>query len=227
MQNIEELYFLGSPIACKIGSLHFIKVSEYEELLTYVSLLNLQKFEVLQMVHPEYKLAFEQMQFIDVVRFFNGDDYALYQGYKQLFKFCFKEDVFDQIESDDEFEFYRALIRKINFISFDLPNQNPEIERFNNLKKLYTQKNHDGVTFEAMYSSVWVATGNKPANLTIYELHMLFNRICMFKNYETSILFKTVTNEVTIDAWYKKMELKQEQTTLEEFSSHANSKLAK
>ncbi len=227
MQNIKELYFLCSPIDCEIGKLHFIKVSEYDEFLNYIPLLNLQKFEVLQMIHPEYKATFEKMQFIDIIRFFSGNEYELYQGYRQLFEFCFKEDVFEQIKSDEEFEAYRTLIRKINFVSFDPPNQNPEIERFNSLKKMYAQKNHDALTFEAMYSSVWVATGCRPADLTIYELNMLFNRICMFKNYDTSILFKTVTNEVTIDAWYKQMELTQDQTTLEEFSNHANSKLAK
>lgn len=219
MEDIKDFYFLCEPIETKLGKLRYIKVKEYPEFIKYIHLLSLQKFEILKLVNPEFKDIFEPMTMLELIKYFKQEDFALYQLYKKLFQFCFKEDVFDLIENDEEFEYYRDLMRKVNHVPYDPPNPNPEIEKFNKWKRILNQKNNDNITLESMYSSVWVATGYKPDELTIYELNMLFNRVAMFKNYDTSILFKSVSpTDITIESWYKQLEEEQKKMTLDEFS---------
>jgi acyl-CoA-binding protein len=86
------------------------------------------------------------------------------------------------------------------------------------------QKSNGELTFEAIYTSVWVETGEKPDDMTIYQMYALFSRIGQFKNYDTTTLYNTVSGEVKIDAWYKHINLLEKEdkkTTLEEFCRNA------
>ncbi|MHB8065594.1 MAG: hypothetical protein ACYDG2_23750, partial [Ruminiclostridium sp.] len=177
MQDIKEYYILCEPIETKIGNLHFLKVSEYMDIGLYSSLLILQKKDILPYITDDYKDFFKEMPFIEIVKYFNKEPNDLYSAFKKLFEICFKEDVFDIIENDEELEYYRNLIKKINCLNLERPNTNAEIEKFNMFKRFLQKKKGEDVTFESIYTSVWVGTGSKPENLYIYELYALFNRV--------------------------------------------------
>lgn len=123
--------------------------------------------------------------------------------YNELFKLCFKkDDMFAEIKNEADFELYRDLIRTMNCISYEKPNSNPEIEKFNNYKRLYNEKSGGGVSFEGIVTSVEAFTGKDTNVMTIYKLHSLFNRISQFKNHDSTTLFRTVADIKVID-WYQ------------------------
>lgn len=234
---MKEFYIYGRPIKTQIGDLHFITVEEYYDFIHegHLSILVLQKEDLLQRLKEIEKLdsgikpiisTVEKLTLFEFVRLIGNLDMdgiddqsyikllkidSLYAGFKKLFEFCFKEDVFDRILSNEEFEEYRKLILEINCIPYEKPNPNPEIERYNQMKRLMQKHKGESADFESMYTSVWVGLSQCPDKLTLYRFNKLFARIAQFKNYNTSTLFATVSNDVKIDMWYKAIEEQEEE----------------
>jgi len=126
----------------------------------------------------------------------------LYSGYKNLFDFCFEENSFDLIQTDEELNFYVDLIKEMNYVSFEKPNINPELAYYDKLERIAKERKKEIVTFKGMVSSVGLFKDNV-LDITIYNLHEYFTRISHFKNYDTSILFKTVSTErIDLVSWY-------------------------
>lgn len=136
--------------------------------------------------------------------------YDLYVTFKDMFEFCFKEDMFDKISSSEEFEMCRDLIIEINCIPYEKPNPNPEIERYNQMKRLMQKNKGESIDWESMYTSVGLALGRDPDDITLYKFHKYFERIAQFKNYDTSTLFATVSDKVKIEPWFKKIEYEED-----------------
>jgi len=138
--------------------------------------------------------------------------------YNELFKLCFiesEENVFDKIQSEKEFEFYRKLIRDMNCVVYKQESSNPEIQKFDNYKKMLDKKKGgSGVSFEAIVTSVKLC-GMDTNEMTIYELNALFTRIGQFENNHTTTLFKTVSPEMEIVPWYSDVE-EEKETMLDE-----------
>jgi hypothetical protein len=225
MEDIRELYITGKPIDTEIGQLYFIKVNEYDEFVKYMPYLDLEKFEVINAIKTkDSRLAkhLSNISFVDIIKVYY-DIFELYEMFKGLFKLCFKEDVFDKVMDDVQFEYYRSLIRKINCINHEKKNPNPEIERFNQYKREYDKKkSNGGLTFEAVYTSVGLFRQDVD-DLTLYKLYAYFNRIAQMKNNEAMTLYNSVTGSVNVEAWYKHIDLLavEEKTTLEEYSRDA------
>lgn len=226
MQDIKEFYILCEPIETKIGKIRFFKVKEYLTLLPYIQLIYLQKKDIMKFIKPEYKEYFEKLSLLEIIKFFNHEDYNLYQSFKDLFKLCFDEDVFDLVQDDKELQYYLDLIKKMNCLNYEKPSSNPEIEKFNAFKKFFQKKNNDNVDFEAVYTSVWLSSGTKPNDLYIYEMYALFYRTGQFKNYNTTTLFATVSKDIKIESWCKAIdltELKEKKTNIKDFEKKSKS----
>lgn len=208
MEDIRDFYILCEPIDTRIGKLHFLKVKDYPKLLRYSSYLLLEKDEIVKAIKEfDENLAdyLSGLQLIEVIKLLKGT--GIYDSFRKLFQLCFKKDVFDLIETDEELEYYRNLIKKINCINIEKPNPNLEIERFNRFRRFLQSKKGEAITFEAIYTSVWAAVGQKPNDMYIYELYALFNRIAQFKQYDTTTLFATISGEVKIEPWYKHIDI--------------------
>jgi hypothetical protein len=223
VDNIPQLYILSKPIETELGNIHFFKVSDYDILLKYVPYIELSKSELVNKVFSIDKdlgkLA-KELQMIELINMFKD----LYNKYQELFLFCFKKDVFYKIDNDNTFEYYIDLIRKMNLIEHEEKNPNPEIQYFNDLKKLYDKKKSNGdITFESIYTSVAKECGN-PDDMSIYKMYALFNRICQFQNHQTTVLYSSVSggDKVSIDPWYKHVDLtkkERETMTLDQFEN--------
>jgi Ca2+-binding EF-hand superfamily protein len=215
IDNIEDLYVLGRPIKTDIGICHFIKVHEFEKLMKYLDLLTLQKFQIIRYydilllskdMSDNEKLALKELiktlktqPLIKYIKEINRD---VHKRFNELFFFCFKNDVFDLIETDEELEFYRDLIIKMNNLPVIKENPNPEIEEYNRLEREMSSQQSGHITFTSIYTSVWGFTGKEPKNMTMYQMYKLFDRISYFKNHHVTALFRTVSNEVKIQNWY-------------------------
>jgi hypothetical protein len=198
MQDIKDLYILCQPIETKIGQLRFIKVQEYPEMMKYVQLLFVDKIDLLQFINKEYRKLIEQISLLELIKKLNIEPIYMRKYFSEMFKFFFANDVFDLVQTDEELNYYRDLIKQMNQIHYEKPCSNPEIEKFNIFKRLLQKKKGQDVTFESIYTSVWVGTGMKPDDMCIYQLYALFSRISQFKNYDTTSLFATVTSEVRL-----------------------------
>lgn len=228
MENIKELYVLGQPIDTKIGQLHFVKVKDYPKFVKYTPYLELDKITILKAIAKIDKDIVKEMKDVSFLTLITElkDVFEVYDVFRDLFLYLFEEDVFDKVESDEDLEYYKDLIRKMNNLSHEEKNPNPEIQYFIELKKKYKQNKSNGeISFESIYTSVWTHLGISPDNLTIYQMYALFSRIGQFKNYETTTLYSTVSGEVKIEPWYKHIDLNkkdEEKTSLDEFTKNAN-----
>lgn len=227
LQNIKSLYILGKPIETSLGKIKFVKVCEYDRFIKYAQYINLEKIAFLKKIAEidrEVARNLKDMPFIDIIKGLR-DVSDLYNMYEEMFFFLFQEDVFDQIDTDEEFEYYRDLIRKMNNVPYEKENPNPEIQYFNNLKNMYNKRKSNGdLSFEAIHTSVEAFTGISPDKMTIYKMYAIFNRIGQFKNHEATILYSSVSNEVQVNPWYRHIDLLGEEdkkTTLDEFSKNA------
>jgi hypothetical protein len=227
LENIRELYILGRPIETELGIIHFVKVKDYTSIIKYIPYLQLQKFEILDAIAKMNKDIAEDLKdvpFIDMIRELK-DVFEVYNMFEELFLFLFKDNVFDYIETDEQFEYYKKLIHEMNCIPIEEKNPNPEIQYFINLKKqLERQRSKGGITFESIYTSVWATTGKEPLDMTIYSMYALFGRIGQFKNFDTTTLYNSVSGEVPIEPWFKHIDLMnsdEAKTTLDEFGRDA------
>lgn len=228
MDNIKELYCLGKPLETELGEIHFIKVGDYDKLMRFVPYINMDKNELLMSIakyDKEIAIAIKDVPYISIIKELK-DVFEVYNMFQELFILVFDRDCFEEIGTDEQFEEYLKLICEMNCLQREEKNSNPEIQYFMNLKKqLEKQKSNNGVSFESIYTSVWIECGNSPDDMTIYQMYALFNRIGQIKNYETTILYSTVSGEVKVEPWYRHVDLmnnKEQKTTLEEFSRNAS-----
>lgn len=212
----KELWFLENPIETKIGICRFIKVREYEKLLILSSILQAEKSSAIQFIKDNNKLtkgidkiieSLNLTPFIDIIK--NIKELGLYDGYSNLFNFCFEDKgSFDLIETDDELSFYIKLIKEMNHIEFEKPSPNPELEYFNKLERIAKERKGEIITFKSLVMNVGLYKENV-LDITIYSLHEYFNTIVNNKNYHTGTLFKTVSTEkMQITPWYADLTIK-------------------
>lgn len=219
MDNIKEFYILGLPIDTEIGKLYPTLMKNYPELMSCVGILTFDKNDLVKGLESivrqttELQPILEYANVVNLFEFivsFKSDEYGSsflrqpYEQYKKLFELCFREDVFDKVKSNDELVYYTNLIKEVNDIKYEKPNPNPEIARFDRLKKKLQEAKGETITFEAMYTSVLLSSGVHPNEMTIYQFNKAFDRIGHFKNYETTTLFKTVdaSGKLDIHPWY-------------------------
>lgn len=220
MDNIPDFYILGLPIETPIGIMYPTLMEDYPTLIGFMPIIQLDKNDISNSLKDMAKENIEFQPLVDYIHSvtlfeftisFKSDEYKgsflhdIYIQYKNLFQFCFKEDVFDNIKTDDEFKFYIQLIKEVNDIQYEKPNPNPEIARFDRLKRMLQEAKGESISFEAMYSSVLLSSGIHPNEMTIYQFNKAFDRIGHFKNYDTTTLFKTVdtSGKLKVEPWYR------------------------
>ena len=204
---MEELFIFGEYLELEtpIGICHFVKTKDYPKLMQYIYTMHLDKADIIPLIDQEYKSHFEEVSFIDIINFFHEGDLNLQHAFKELFNFIFHEDVFHKIKTDSELNYYLDLIKKMNHITYEKPNPNPEIEYYNKLERMMQQQKGEVLTLKAMITSAWLYTN--PFELTIYQLYALFDRISNFKTLDMTTLFASHGGGSDINAWYKDVDL--------------------
>lgn len=244
MDNVKDFYIIGLPIDTEIGKLYPTLMEDYPTLLKYLGVLTLEKDDLiisLSAIAKEndgFQPLVDYAKDVSLFEFaitFKGEDYKgtfiqdIYIQFKELFKFCFKDDVFDKIQDNEEFEYYIQLIKDVNDVQYEKPNPNPEIARFDRLKKKLQDMKGETVTFEAMYSSVLLSSGIHPNKMTIYQFNKAFDRIGHFKSYDTTTLFKTVDTSGKLDVhpWYSMTKKEEPSLITEEQLNKAREQMSK
>lgn len=221
LENIKDLYIFGQPIDTRIGKMHFIKFNDYPLLMQFSYYLDVQKFEIITFLEKKQLpmarfIYLKNLSFLELIKVLKND-IELYQVFKALFILCFEEDVFDLIEDDEEFDYYRDLIKEINVINTVRKNPNPEIEKFNTYERIYNKSKGMDITLESIITSVWTL-GINPFELPIYSVYALFNRLSNFKKYDASIIGSILGGKMHM--WFTPMGLEEkEEESLDDFTN--------
>lgn len=228
LDGIKEYFVQMKNFETEIGTLHFITVEEYLDfIMSYGTFVQLDKIDLISNLNdlyqdfPELELLLyhakkEETELFDIIMLSKSFNMGLYEGYRQMFEHLFHEDVFHLITTSEEFEYYMDLIKETNSFNNEKPNPNPEIERRNKLRRFLEQSKGNDITFEAMYTSVWLAIKQDPNELTWLLFEKLFQRFGQFKNFDTTTLFATVSAESKIEPWYKNLNIEKEKQYIDE-----------
>lgn len=199
--------------------LHPVFMKDYIEFMKHANTLLIDRTDIIESLEAlleDNKSIFPVVEYaktVDLHTFittFSEDDYkdsflyTMYQSYKDLFEYCFKEDVFDKIKDNDELSEYTELIKDFNDIQFKKLNPNPEIARFEKMKQKLNEMKGNNITFEAIYTSVLINSSTHPDKMTIYQFNKVFDRIGHFKQYDTSTLLHASDfgGKTEIHPWY-------------------------
>jgi len=134
---------------------------------------------------------------------------CIYNTYNSLFNMCFKDakETFSQIVTYEQFQQYKQLIIDMNCVKEPVfENPNPEIEKFNKYDRILDESKSGSITYESMYTSLWLELRKQPEDLTIYQFNKLFNRINHFKSYDAS----TNMYSTKVHMWFEDDEKKNE-----------------
>lgn len=227
---------LGLPIETEIGTLYPTKVKDYPKFLQYQTLLLKQDFEFKEEISQgltediSYMIKnsehiFELMRHIRA-SFPVEENYFsfLYEEYRKMFEFHFKEDVVDKIKTGEDFEYYRDLIMEVNAVSYEKPNPNPEIQGAIDLHNELQKNKGNATSFESVVTSVALFFSVDINELTIYQLYAYFERAIKYTSFETTRLFRMFSDEVKIEDWYTdiKKKKKEEMTISEDEIDNVN-----
>lgn len=217
--NIDtDTFITGEPIETAIGDCRFFTVREYKKVAQDLSMMSLSKDHIINLLsrdkpNPELKVFIKQMvnySLYDIVQ--QMPDFK--DSYDRIFKAAFPDGGYEKINAGT-FPKIRELILKMNCVTEEKVNPNPEIqaalERSKRVKALEggDLKFSDLISSVAMYSGIPYREIN---NFTILQLYMSFHRISHLKSYDTTTLFATVPgSKVKIENWSKHINLHEEE----------------
>lgn len=219
MINIQEFYILGLPIETDIGECQFIKVKDYPDYFNDLQIISLSKDHLIY----KYSLLNKDgslNKLIDDLSKLNLFEIVislpeLQQSYYRVFTKAFGNEETLSFVTKDNFDYYRKLIMTMNCLKEEQINPNPEIQHALERSRRVKSQEGEKLTFADMCSSVVGYNGLTYQNIsdfTIYQFYMTYYRIAHIKNYDTTTLFKTVSNDVKIDSWSKHINLFEEES---------------
>lgn len=186
----------------------------------------MERWELLKQIAEldiEAARFFNQYSYIEIIKKIK-DVGIMYTVLKELFNTCFKNDIFDSIETDEEYDFYRDLIRRMNGVSYEPVNKNPEIEKYNQYKRKIAENNSSNIDFADMYATAMLFR-NDIDNLSLYKFYYLFHAIKNFKLFDITAINKIVNgSEEKVNSWCEHITLtpedKREKITLKQLEEY-------
>lgn len=221
---------LGKSDNIRIGVNNFltikqIKVGNAKEFSRYADLLakptwKIKKEVINELVKREEnkenrKIIIDNVKNTDLVDLIVMDKYSIGKFYCEGYNFFiedFDKGMFGTIILDEEdLKHWNDKILSTNGYPISTENPNPEIERFNVMKREMQKAKGLTTDFESMYTSVALHGGytqDEMNDMTFYFFYRLFSRLNYFKDYETTTLFKTVdsSGKIKIEPWYRPFE---------------------
>ena len=205
---------IKEEVQTSIGTLYLSKVKDYQRFFSVCGILFLERHELsslLEKIDERLAKMYESRHIFDFLSIINrsgvsSPEFIIFLDlYRNAFKFIFHDDVIFNIKDAVEYDEMLLLIKLTHGLPVELENPNPVIARLDRIKKKMNSKNGFSVDFDSRYSTVWIASGQEPDNMTIYKFNELFHRFSAIKNHDMSVLFKTVdvSGNVEISEWFE------------------------
>ncbi|NUJ16866.1 hypothetical protein FKN04_09695 [Bacillus glycinifermentans] len=220
-ENSQELFILGIPIDTPIGKCHFLKMKDYNDYAAYLNLIKMSKNEIVYRYsqlnkNGELNELIEEMKklpLFDIVNQLPNFNEAYSEVFQKVFQ---NEDIFELIDRDN-FISIRKLIIEMHCLKEEKISPNPEVQRRIEQSKRLKRQEQELLEVYDMISSIMAFTGvpyKEIAEMTMYQMYMTFYRIDRIKDYDTSILFATVSPEAgkNIKHWSEHVDLFEEES---------------
>lgn len=215
MYNIQDFYILGLPIDTEIGQADFIKVRDYPQYYVDLQIIGMSKNEIIY----KYSQINKNGQYDEMIAELKKSSFyeictnlpELKQSYYNVFMKAFGRESTVSLIGEDNFDIYRDLVMKMNCVTEEEYNPNPEIQKHIERSKRVKSMDQEKLTFEAMCTSIVAQSGVNYKDIlewTIYEFYATFYRTGQMKMYDTSTLFATVSSEkINIENWSKHIDM--------------------
>lgn len=222
--DIRDLYIFGKPIKTKFGRIRFLTYVEYIENLGDLSVMSLNSLHYFY----QYKKYFEQtkrnqkdqqevdelLESIKKEKLYNlviSNEQNL-ESYMRILSLVLedKDNLQNIFESEESFLYIRNLILDMQMIQEEEVSENPEIQEFIDASKEQKSLGSEKQTLSDIVSSIVVGAGisyKEIAEMTVLQVYSTYYRIAQFRSHDTTTLFATVSNDVSIEAWNKSIDL--------------------
>lgn len=204
-----------------IGNIYPIQLKDYKEFQKCSSILYISKNHFGETDTPLLALIFLSMEHLG----YNNDDLVLLL--EKLFSLVLRQPIslfsndknfWFQTESEEEntkINFYnydelRSVIMKQNLMFEQKVYKNPKVQEWANKVLEARSKNSSGITLEDIISTVSVYKGVSYEDLKYYSLYQLytdFHRIRKMKKYDADIIFRSVSDKVTVEDFAEQVNL--------------------
>lgn len=219
-KHINKLKIKGEPTKTKYGLMKHVRVSEYEEFMQYITLLkkdykvlksSLFSLSIQHYDNPDDRKKFKNMlDNNDAGDYIRNNIFGLKQSINNLLDFIMlenKDDIIEYIsQSNDTWDEFRNFVLEFNGINTKDDTADKEMQKFDQYRRALNKAKGQAIDFESMYTSLIVGANLTPEqinHLTVYQFNRIFSRLSAFKNYDTSVLFKTVdtSGDIEIKPW--------------------------
>lgn len=257
--KIEEKALLGLPIETKFGEVKPLSLFEYMKNGSELAAMTFNKARVLHEIRlNQEKDKQKSPELTQMLRDLH-EQYSLkeiivtymepyFHAYVSMVAKClfFNEDAEVAIKkaydfmveiSNDDFDELRQIILLLNNQPEQDASLDPTIQEFKEkaIRFHSTKDKDDSPSMGTIITSIVAQTGlsfEEILKWNITQVMQMFSRIQMFKAYDATILFATVTDKVTIENWSKNTEiavdgLDKYSMSLEEFSGKVGDGITK
>ena len=214
--NIDtDTFITGEPIETAIGDCRFFTVREYRKVSQDLSMMSLSKDHIINLMcreknpEPEYIAFVNHLMTISLYEIVQQLP-EFKEAYDRIFKSAFSNGGWEKINAGT-FPKIRELILKMNCVTEEEVNPNPEIQAALERSKRVKDLEGGNLKFGDIISSIAMCSGityEAINDFTIHQMYMSFHRISHIFNYQTTTLFATVPgSKVKLDNWSKHIDL--------------------
>ncbi|MGG3628287.1 hypothetical protein ABES28_08590 [Bacillus licheniformis] len=217
----QDLFILGIPVDTPIGKCHFLKMKDYNEYAAYLDLIKMSKNEIVYRYSQlnksgELNNLIEEMKKLPLFDIVNQLP-NFNEAYSEVFKKVFQNDTVFELIDRNNFNSIRKLFLEMHCLKEEKISPNPEVQRRIEQSKRLKQQEQEPLEVYDMISSIATFAGisyKEIAEMTLYQMYMTFYRISCFKDYDTAILFATVSPEAgkNIKHWSSHVDLFEEES---------------
>lgn len=216
----KNLFIFGEPIDTRFGTIRFLTYREYLSNMSELSLITQNTLHIyyyykkqIDKNDTETLNALKQMKDADLLEIVLSTK-QMFNAYSKIFKLVFdgnKGMVADRLFSSVEvFDFIRKLVMDMNVLTEEKVSPNEEIQNAIERSRRVKQQNSEEQSFVDIVTSIVASTNNSfedVCNMNVFQVYATYARIGAIFNYQTSTLFATVAEKVSIESWNKHIDL--------------------
>jgi len=238
-----DFYIFGEPIDTKFGKIRFLTYKEYLLNLSELSLISQNVLHLYYMYRKQFEKEKNSKELIEELNQYKkknlyeivlGTDYILEAYLKILLLVLDTNEYSDEefkividaiFSTEEDFMYIRNMIMDMQVLTEDDVSPNEEIQKAIERSRRVKQHSSDKQSFVDIVTSITASTNNSfedVCNMTVFQVYATYARISAIFNYNTTTLFATVAEKVSIEAWNKHINLFEKKTdtlTQEEFKS--------
>lgn len=219
----KNLFIFGETVQTHLGKIRFLTYREYLTIMPELSLVTQNTLHIYYQYKKqidanknsdnEVMEALKELKESELLEVVLSTQQML-NAYLKVFRLVFdmnEDNPIEQIFSNvDNFNFIRRLVMDMNVLTEEKVSQNEEIQKAMERSKRVKQQNSEEQSFVDIVTSIVASTSNSfedVCNMNVFQVYAIYARIGAIFNYQTTTLFATVAEKVSIESWNKHINL--------------------